>query len=46
MHDSKIENICTCECEECLKGDCEKCSCKGCDCEGCDCEKKFEPGRD
>ena len=42
----EVEEVCSCECEECVAGDCENCSCKSCSCDGCECTKKFEPGYD
>lgn len=42
----EIQKVCSCECDECVKGSCEKCSCKACECDGCDCTKQFDAGRD
>lgn len=42
----EIQEVCDCECDECLGGDCDKCSCRCCDCEGCSCSDKYELGYD
>ena len=43
---NEIQEVCACECDECLEGNCDECTCVACDCDGCDCAKKYELGYD
>jgi len=42
----EIQEVCACECDECLEENCDECTCVACDCDGCDCAKKYELGYD
>jgi len=42
----EVDDVCSCECEECLEDNCDDCTCVCCDCDGCACKDKFELGYD